>query len=167
MILGKGVIGFVTDTANESFQITKGDVVRVPSSVTHFFANTNGTVPLRLAKIAVPANVPGHFQVLYLILLHLNYLLFWHLINFNIMLFVNVVQRRYFFQVFFPAHSGFHQSYFTGFSKDVLTASFNVRFLTSFHLLICYIYNIYMSLGKFCEFHEMRYMIRSFVLWNL
>ncbi|CAF2153483.1 BnaA01g24560D [Brassica napus] len=90
VVQGKGVIGFVTDTANESFQITKGDVVRVPSSVTHFFANTNGTVPLRLAKIAVPANVPGHFQV------------------------------------FFPAHSGFHQSYFTGFSKDVLTASFNI-----------------------------------------
>ncbi|KAF8088988.1 hypothetical protein N665_0522s0017 [Sinapis alba] len=90
VLQGKGVIGFVTDKANESFQITKGDVVRVPSSVTHFFANTNDTVPLRLAKIAVPANVPGHFQV------------------------------------FFPAHSQFHQSYFTGFSKDVLKASFNI-----------------------------------------
>ncbi|CAH8375604.1 unnamed protein product [Eruca vesicaria subsp. sativa] len=90
VVQGKGLIGFVKDTASESFQITKGDVVRVPSTVTHFFANTNSTVPLRLAKIAVPANVPGHFQV------------------------------------FFPAHSQFHQSYFTGFSKDVLTASFNV-----------------------------------------
>lgn len=81
------MIGFVTDTENESFQITKGDVVRVPSSVTHFFANTNGTVPLRLAKIAVPANVPGHFQVLYLIFLHLIFFIFLHLTNFNMLLF--------------------------------------------------------------------------------
>ncbi|KAL0718955.1 hypothetical protein Bca4012_068278 [Brassica carinata] len=90
VLQGKGLIGFVTDKANDTFQITKGDVGRVPSSVTHFFTNTNDTVPLRIAKIVVPANVPGHFQV------------------------------------FFPAHSQFHQSYFTGFSKDVLTASFNI-----------------------------------------
>lgn len=55
----------MTDKAKETFQITKGDVVRVPSAVTHFFTNTNDTVPLRLAKIVVPDNNPGHFEVLY------------------------------------------------------------------------------------------------------
>ncbi|ESQ47595.1 hypothetical protein EUTSA_v10021982mg [Eutrema salsugineum] len=90
VLQGKGMIGFVTDKTKESFEIKKGDVVRVPSGVTHFFTNTNETVPLRLAKIAVPVNTPGHFQA-------------------N-----------------FPSRSKFQQSYFSGFSNDVLSASFNI-----------------------------------------
>lgn len=63
VLQGKGVIEFVTDKAKESFHITIGDVVRVPSGVTHFVTNTNQTVPLRLAKITVPVNNPGQFKV--------------------------------------------------------------------------------------------------------
>ncbi|CAH2053008.1 unnamed protein product [Thlaspi arvense] len=90
VLQGRGVIGFVTDKTKETFRITKGDVVRVPSGVTRFFTNTNDTVPLRIAKIAVPDNSPGHFQV------------------------------------YFPSRSQFHQSYFSGFTRDVLSASLNI-----------------------------------------
>ncbi|KFK40533.1 hypothetical protein AALP_AA2G008100 [Arabis alpina] len=90
VLQGKGVIAFVTDSTKESFHIRRGDVLRVPSGVTHFLTNTNDTVPLRIAKILVPVNIPGRFQD------------------------------------FFPARSQFHQSYFTGFSKQVLSASFNI-----------------------------------------
>lgn len=63
VLQGQGVIEFVMDNTNEAFHITKGDVIRVPSGVTHFVTNTNQTVPLRLAKIAVPVNIPGHVKV--------------------------------------------------------------------------------------------------------
>ncbi|CAN8258439.1 unnamed protein product [Cochlearia groenlandica] len=87
---GNGVVSFVTDKTKESFEIVKGDVVRVPSGVTHFFTNTNDTVPFRAAKIVIPVNIPGRFQVA------------------------------------FPARSRFQQSYFSGFSRELLSASFNL-----------------------------------------
>ncbi|KAG7582985.1 Cupin 1 [Arabidopsis suecica] len=62
VLQGKGVIEFVTDNTKEAFHINKGDVVRVPSGVTHFLTNTNQTVPLRLAKFIVPVNNPGRFK---------------------------------------------------------------------------------------------------------
>jgi len=63
VLQGKGVIEFVTDKTKESFHITKGDVVRIPSGVTNFITNTNQTVPLRLAQITVPVNNPGNYKV--------------------------------------------------------------------------------------------------------
>ncbi|CAL9221903.1 unnamed protein product [Arabidopsis halleri] len=90
VLQGKGVIEFVTDNTKEAFHINKGDVVRVPSGVTHFLTNTNQTVPLRLAKFIVPVNNPGQFKD------------------------------------YFPSPSQFQQSYFSGFSKEVLSTSFNV-----------------------------------------
>ncbi|EOA32568.1 hypothetical protein CARUB_v10015858mg [Capsella rubella] len=90
ILQGQGVVEYVTDKTKESFQVTKGDVVRLPSGVTHFATNTNQTVPLRFAKIMVPVNNPGQFKD------------------------------------YFPARSQFQQSYFTGFSKEVLSASFNI-----------------------------------------
>ncbi|XP_010466550.1 PREDICTED: vicilin-like seed storage protein At3g22640 [Camelina sativa] len=90
VLQGHGVVEFVTDKTKESFHVTKGDVVRLPSGVTHYATNTNQTVPLRFVKIIVPVNNPGQFKD------------------------------------YFPARSQFQQSYFTGFSKEVLSASFNI-----------------------------------------
>jgi len=90
VLQGKGAIEFVTDKTSKSIHITKGDVLRVPSGVTHFVTNTNQTVPLRLAKISVPVNGNGDFKD------------------------------------YFPSKSQFQQSYFKGFSRDVLSASFNI-----------------------------------------
>ncbi|XP_010466552.1 PREDICTED: vicilin-like seed storage protein At3g22640 [Camelina sativa] len=90
ILQGQGVAEFVTAKTKELFHLTKGDVVRLPSGITHFAINTNQTVPLRFAKITIPVNIPGQFQ---------NY---------------------------FSAPSQFQQSYFTGFSKEVLSASFNI-----------------------------------------
>ncbi|XP_019096433.1 PREDICTED: vicilin-like seed storage protein At3g22640 [Camelina sativa] len=89
ILQGQGVAEFVTAKTKELFHITKGDVVRLPSGITHFAINTNQTVPLRFAKITIPVNNPGQFQ---------NY---------------------------FSAPSQFQQSYFTGFSKEVLSTSFS------------------------------------------
>lgn len=124
----------------EFYELERGDVLRVPAGVTVYLSNEEGSnQELSIAKLVLPVNVPGSFEVGML----------------NPTLVRIFIQCRGFkltmllyLQEFFLAGSEYPESYFGALSTEVLEASLNVSsvrilpltvdlVLRLFHIIFC------------------------------
>ncbi|GAU49790.1 hypothetical protein TSUD_46070 [Trifolium subterraneum] len=81
-----------TQIIRNSFNLERGDTIKLPAGTTAYLVNQDDNEDLRVADLVIPVNRPGKFQ------------------SFN------------------PAGSQNQDSYFRGFSKNILEASFNARY---------------------------------------
>lgn len=115
----------------ESFNMEKGDVIRVPSGAMVYFVNNNNDQTLRVAKLKQPVNTPGLYEVINNIGKRFRPLK--KLILFKVNSFITLLHLL---QEFFPASSQNADSYINVFSNDILESAFNVSFsILNLHLL--------------------------------
>ncbi|KAA8543268.1 hypothetical protein F0562_021237 [Nyssa sinensis] len=59
---GRGTISLVHQDRRESFNLQRGDVLRVPAGTTSYMINRDNNEKLVIAKLLQPVGVPGEFQ---------------------------------------------------------------------------------------------------------
>ncbi|KAF8401727.1 hypothetical protein HHK36_012673 [Tetracentron sinense] len=62
---GRGTISLVRQDNRESFNLQKGDVIRVPSGTTVYLINKDSNEKLHVAKLFKPVNTPGYYKEYY------------------------------------------------------------------------------------------------------
>ncbi|KAL3531319.1 hypothetical protein ACH5RR_010641 [Cinchona calisaya] len=62
VVTGKGAVRLVREDKRESFNIRRGDIVRVPSGTTTYLVNSDNNNKLVIAKLLQPVFTPGRFE---------------------------------------------------------------------------------------------------------
>lgn len=60
---GKGTVSLVYKNERQSFELTEGDLIRVPSGAIVYLVNTDDNQKLYALNILKPVNTPGKFKV--------------------------------------------------------------------------------------------------------
>lgn len=68
MIAGKGIFTIVNQNNRESYNVEKGDFLRIPAGAIAYAANQDNNRLLKIIKLAIPLNIPGQFEVIIIIL---------------------------------------------------------------------------------------------------
>ncbi|CAJ2630205.1 unnamed protein product [Trifolium pratense] len=92
VLSGKAILTVLNPNNRNSFNLERGDTIKLPAGTTAYVVNQDDNEDLRIADLVIPINRPGKFQS------------------------------------FSPSRSQNQQSYFRGFSKNILEASFNARY---------------------------------------
>ncbi|XP_004496704.1 vicilin-like [Cicer arietinum] len=100
VLSGKAILTVLNPNDRNSFNLERGDTIKLPAGTTAYLANHDDEEDLRVVELAIPVNRPGKFQS------------------------------------FFPSSNQNQQSYFNGFSKSILEASFNTKYETIERVLL-------------------------------
>ncbi|KAK2404808.1 vicilin seed storage protein [Trifolium repens] len=92
VLSGKAILTVLNPNDRNSFNLERGDTIKLPAGTTAYLVNQDDNENLRVVDLVIPVNRPGKFQ------------------SFDL------------------SGSQNQQSYFRGFSKNILEASFNARY---------------------------------------
>lgn len=74
---GQGTITMVRQGKRRNFRITTGDTVRILAGTTVHLINSHKKQKLRIAYFMLTVGVPGRFEVIILLVSHLNFFSHW------------------------------------------------------------------------------------------
>lgn len=74
--VGQGTITAIRENNRESYNVKRGDIIRVPSGNTFYVTNTDDDEKLYIVKFIKSINLPGQCEVYYMFALFPSFLVF-------------------------------------------------------------------------------------------
>lgn len=64
-ITGKAILTVLSPNDRNSYNLERGDTIKLPAGTTSYLVNQDDEEDLRLVDLVIPVNGPGKFEVLY------------------------------------------------------------------------------------------------------
>lgn len=64
LFIGRATINLVSQERRESYNLERGDVIRVPAGTTEYVTNQDSNERLQMVKLLQSVNTPGQFRVI-------------------------------------------------------------------------------------------------------
>ncbi|KAF6146339.1 hypothetical protein GIB67_020433 [Kingdonia uniflora] len=112
VVKGRGILTLVVKQNRESYNLERGDVIRIPAGTLAYLINRDNNEKLQIAKLINPVSTPDQFEVT----LWLGKKLLYVIITY---------ENSWCLQAFIGAGGKDTQSFYRSFSNDILEAAFN------------------------------------------